>query len=177
MMADVTLKYKGATIGELSDTGNKTIETAGKYCDADILLEYVKSGGALPSSISKIDGGTFSVNSDTKCSSVDIPTTLGVPAKKFVIWTDDLPSFEALSNRALLFVSVNLGNFESASGTTRYGSCFYMHRQTAGGTYQGNTTLNYSNLPESYSNSTKINYYVGDTYYTANKTYKWLAWA
>lgn len=41
-MADVTLKYKGATIGELSETGNKTIETAGKYCEADILLEYLK---------------------------------------------------------------------------------------------------------------------------------------
>lgn len=47
-MADVTLKYKGATIGELSETGNKTIETAGKYCEADILLEYVKSGVLLP---------------------------------------------------------------------------------------------------------------------------------
>lgn len=44
-MADVTLKYKGATIGELSESGSKTLETAGKYCEADILLEYVKSGG------------------------------------------------------------------------------------------------------------------------------------
>lgn len=47
-MADVTLKYKGATIGELSESGNKTIKTAGKYCEADILLEYEKSGGSLP---------------------------------------------------------------------------------------------------------------------------------
>ena len=44
-MADVTLKYKGATIGELSESGSKTLKTAGKYCEADILLEYVKSGG------------------------------------------------------------------------------------------------------------------------------------
>lgn len=44
-MADVTLKYKGATIAELSESGNKTIETAGKYCEADILLEYEKRGG------------------------------------------------------------------------------------------------------------------------------------
>lgn len=43
-MADVTLTYKGATIGELSETGSKTLKTAGKYCEADILLEYVKSG-------------------------------------------------------------------------------------------------------------------------------------
>ena len=44
-MADVTLKYKGATIGELSESGSKTIETAGKYCEADISLEYVKPSG------------------------------------------------------------------------------------------------------------------------------------
>ena len=41
-MADITLKYKGATIGELSESGNKTIKTAGKYCEADILLEYAR---------------------------------------------------------------------------------------------------------------------------------------
>jgi len=47
-MADVTLKYKGATIGELSESGSKTIETAGKFCEDDILLEYVsKSTGAI----------------------------------------------------------------------------------------------------------------------------------
>ena len=38
-MADVTLTYKGATIGELSESGNKIIKTAGKYCEADILLD------------------------------------------------------------------------------------------------------------------------------------------
>ena len=44
-MADVTLTYKGSTIGELSESGNKTLKTAGKYCDADILLEYAKPEG------------------------------------------------------------------------------------------------------------------------------------
>ena len=46
-MADVTLTYKGDTIAELSESGSKTIETAGKYCEADILLEYKKSGAAI----------------------------------------------------------------------------------------------------------------------------------
>lgn len=53
-MADVTLKYKGATIAELSESGNKTIETAGKYCEADILLEYVKSGGKITNLINDL---------------------------------------------------------------------------------------------------------------------------
>ncbi|MBR6414271.1 MAG: hypothetical protein IKS21_06650 [Oscillospiraceae bacterium] len=44
-MADITLTYKGRNILELSASGNKTIKTAGKYCEADIGLAYVKSGG------------------------------------------------------------------------------------------------------------------------------------
>lgn len=57
-MADVTLKYKGATIGELSESGNKTLKTAGKYCEADIELEYVKpqgGGGKIPSEYQEVE--------------------------------------------------------------------------------------------------------------------------
>lgn len=41
-MADVTLTYKGQTILEMSTTGNKTLKTAGKYCEGDISLAYLK---------------------------------------------------------------------------------------------------------------------------------------
>jgi hypothetical protein len=44
-MADVTLTYKGATIAELDDSGSKTLRTAGKFCEADIGVEYVKPSG------------------------------------------------------------------------------------------------------------------------------------
>lgn len=44
-MADVTLTYKGQTILELSATGNKALKTAGKYCEDDIELGFVKPGG------------------------------------------------------------------------------------------------------------------------------------
>ena len=47
-MADVTLSYKGQTIGFLNSTGNLTMKTAGKYCEADIDLVYVKSEGGSP---------------------------------------------------------------------------------------------------------------------------------
>lgn len=57
-MADVTLTYKGATIAELSESGSKTIRTAGKFCEGDISVEYVKpSGGGC--SIANIIDGTF----------------------------------------------------------------------------------------------------------------------
>jgi len=44
-MADITLSYKGSTIAEISDSGTKTLNTAGKYCEDDITLEYEKPSG------------------------------------------------------------------------------------------------------------------------------------
>ena len=44
-MADVTVTYKGATISEISASGTKTLKTAGKFCEDDITLQYVKPSG------------------------------------------------------------------------------------------------------------------------------------
>ena len=33
----VNIKYKNNSITELSDTGTKTLKTAGKYCEGDII--------------------------------------------------------------------------------------------------------------------------------------------
>ena len=40
----VNIKYKNNSIAELSDTGAKTLKTAGKYCEADIIVENTKDG-------------------------------------------------------------------------------------------------------------------------------------
>ena len=44
-MADVTLTYKGSTIAEMDASGSKTLNTAGKYCEGDIGVSYVKPSG------------------------------------------------------------------------------------------------------------------------------------
>ena len=44
-MADLTIKYKGNPIVELSESGTKTLKTAGKYCEGDITVEYAKPAG------------------------------------------------------------------------------------------------------------------------------------
>ena len=41
----VNIKYKNNSIAELTDTGTKTLKTAGKYCEADIIVENTKDGG------------------------------------------------------------------------------------------------------------------------------------
>lgn len=44
-MADLTIRYKGQPIVEMTDTGTKTLKTAGKYCEGDISVEYAKPAG------------------------------------------------------------------------------------------------------------------------------------
>lgn len=42
-MADVEIKYKGASIATLNETGTKTLKTSAKYCEDDITVSYTKS--------------------------------------------------------------------------------------------------------------------------------------
>ena len=52
-MADLTINFNGNPILELSESGTKTLKTAGKYCEGDISVEYAKptgGGGELFSS-------------------------------------------------------------------------------------------------------------------------------
>lgn len=42
---DVIISYKGAEIATMSDSGTKTLQTQGKYCEGDIVVSYTKSGG------------------------------------------------------------------------------------------------------------------------------------
>lgn len=171
-MADVTLTYKGATIGELSESGSKTLETAGKYCEADILLEYVKSGGAIPSSITKIDGGEFVLENNTASTKYKIDHNLGVVPKGFIIWCDDLDIAAAAINYSIIygyFVRVSL-----SSGTV----ISYMYQM--GGTSTGGTTSYSRNIGSNYAteaNDTNICYNVNNCLYVGGERYKWLAWA
>ena len=44
-MADLTIKFKGQPIVEMTESGTKTLKTAGKYCEGDISVEYAKPTG------------------------------------------------------------------------------------------------------------------------------------
>lgn len=43
----VNIKYKNNSIAELTDTDIKTLKTAGKYCEADIIVENTKDSEAI----------------------------------------------------------------------------------------------------------------------------------
>lgn len=46
-MSDITISYKGSSIATMDATGTKTLLTEGKYCEDDITVDYVKSGGDI----------------------------------------------------------------------------------------------------------------------------------
>lgn len=46
-MSDVTIKYKGQPIATMDASGAKTLNTQGKYCEANIGIEYVKPSGGI----------------------------------------------------------------------------------------------------------------------------------
>ena len=53
-MADVTVKYKGSTIAEMSEEGTKTLKTSGKYCEGDITVSYVPPAPEAVAANSKV---------------------------------------------------------------------------------------------------------------------------
>ena len=55
-MSDITISYKGASIATMDASGTKTLLTEGKYCEDDITIDYVKSGGGGQELIDNIIG-------------------------------------------------------------------------------------------------------------------------
>ena len=60
-MADLTVRYKGQPIVEMTESGTKTLKTGGKYCEDDISVEYAKPAGG---------GGGGSGFAETICTDV-----------------------------------------------------------------------------------------------------------
>ena len=99
-MADVTLTYKGNTILELSASGNKTIQTAGKYCEGDIGLAYVKSGGgSIPSFMNHFESGSFEVTSG---SEYNIQLTDISEPKGVLVFSNGFNLYSAKEDKPLL---------------------------------------------------------------------------
>ena len=175
----VNIKYNGSSIANITENVTKTLKTSGKYCEADIVVENTQDGGggSLPTSITKIDGGSFTVSSDTSVRGYLIPHNLGVAPKGYRIWCPEM--FNDLNDQtqsSLLFLFV-ISDIDLRWGNkTANGYCNGMTRdQTGGCAKQPNTDINTGWYSESHIGipSDSNQYY----YYLAGKTYQWLAWA
>lgn len=88
----VNVKYKNNSIAELTDTGTKTLKTAGKYCEADIVVENTKDGGATIT-----DGIIVKARDENgRITEVDYYKSDGiVNEREFATGTGDWPSLES----------------------------------------------------------------------------------
>lgn len=88
----VNVKYKNNSIAELADTGTKTLKTAGKYCEADIVVENTKDAGTT------ITDGIIVKSRDEngRITEVDYYKTDGIVNKReFATGGGDWPSLES----------------------------------------------------------------------------------
>lgn len=119
-MADVTFTYKGSTIAEMDASGSKTLKTAGKYCEGDIGVNYVKPSGGGGSTdnedaiisrtitsysnprVTKL--GIYAFNTCTKLTSIDLPLVTEIKNQCFASDSNlvdvNLPSLITMGNNA-----------------------------------------------------------------------------
>lgn len=62
-MPDITISYKGSTIGTIDATGSHTLDTEGYYMEDDVTISYVKPSGSVLTNL--IQNGDFSVQGAT----------------------------------------------------------------------------------------------------------------
>lgn len=237
----VEIKYKGNTIASASAQTTKTIKTAGKYCEADIIVEntpdggitpsgsvtlteedtydvtdkaqaivdfsatranlaeavtakgvdtlptssfdtiatnigLISGGGSLPTSISKIEGGSFTLASDTQGTMYDISHSLGVAPKQIVVWTDEESLRNSTEEQAQRYlISAQLICREFISGTTNYSvQPLFQYRNTTGTSSTTGSWLT-SAQAQIYISAVRFNITVGSVYYKAGVEYKWVA--
>ena len=125
----VNIKYKGSSIADITETGTKTLKTSGKYCEADIVVENTKDGGADHSGIPDyIKSAALDVASKVKAVQTDKSITFIAMSdahqldSSSVIVTGNLHA--GMAAKALAYILPNidfacfLGDYTAGSNTT-----------------------------------------------------------
>lgn len=174
----VSIKYKGAEIASASTEVTKTIKTAGKYCEADILVENTPDGGgSLPSSISKIDGGSFTPASNENTETYHISHNLGEIPKYAVVWTEELTAGTPVdTNYAVIYGIIRVGSLWFNPSVEYYAKVNVTGR-TKDGYTQDNTNQGTQAQLANFASPTYFTMRKSGFYFKAGVTYKWLAWA
>lgn len=98
-MADVSISYKGNTIATMDNTGSKTLQTAGTYCEGDISVSYAPRSRTYEITLQKSSGDVLLLELDD-----DVLTHINEPGMVVSLLNVSGYKFESYSV-ALLIVS------------------------------------------------------------------------
>lgn len=151
------------------DSNDLTFDFANNKGFADAIDSIqTGGGGSLPTSISKIDGGSFTFASATN-GTYSISHSLGTTPKGFVIWTDEIDLANSDNNTVIRGVFIVDKSVDSETSylyqMSVYNHAFNNYTRSVGASYSG------------YANSSTISYNVGNVHYASGINYKWFAWA
>jgi hypothetical protein len=129
-------------------------------------------GGSLPSSITAIDGGSFTPASDTASNGYSIYHALGVVPRFAIIHTDDLTAYTTGANGYIIEVILSVLTY-ATSGTVSKGlNKYYTRRSTDGSVsqYAGQVAPEYVS---GNANANYVDFGISFFYYKSGATYKW----
>lgn len=159
--------------GTIDITENGTFDVT-QFASA---LVNVSGGGSLPSSITKIDGGSFTPSSNQSAETYRINHNLGELPKYCVVWTEELTdATPASSNYALVFSLLRVGSFWTNATTEQYARVFVTGRSSSGSDNVANNTGTQAQLAN-FASTTYFAMRKSGYHYEAGVAYKWLVWA
>lgn len=129
----------------------------------------------LPSVISKIDGGSFTLAANTSQNVYRISHNLGVAPTGVCVWTNDNDEWAAGSNStAIFYVGINHTHYNGQ--TSQMGGGYYeAYRASNGNADKSSNVL----IPTQAANAFRTNDFqvVAGHYFKGGATYKWVAYA
>lgn len=167
-MADVTIKYKGNSIATMDDSGTKTLNTSGKYCEDNFTIEYV----ARETGLADVKRWDITSTGDVSSSIVRLVTDDWLKEHGaddnlvvMVIPKFAVPYTSGNGNQGM-YLCTNAGRATDSSGNLYKSMSLYVHSGgsiVARGRTQGLTNGN--NIGDLWINSYGSLYaYVGTTY-------------
>ena len=125
----VSVKYKGAAIAEMAESGTKTLKTGGMYCEEDIIIEHTAGAAADPSlkrwelTVSTgypASGAILTLMTDDWLKEHRTEPGLHVLVAPKAAWTGAI-------NRLYFFYSSNTPYLTASSGTTYHSIAQFSH--------------------------------------------------